>query len=350
MIKYNVFGESHGKAVGIVIENLPSGIEINEDFILREMKRRQGIGKGITTSRKEDDIPEILSGVFEGKTTGTPLCAIIKNSNTISKDYSKLKTVPRPSHADFVALKRYSGYNDYRGGGHFSGRLTAPLVFAGAIAKTILKEKNIFVGSHILKIMDIEDEKFDYLKVNKELFDKIKENLIETINSDISQEMILKIQDAFKNKTSVGGIIETAIIGLPCGIGSPDDSIEGVISKNFFKIPAVKGIEFGLGFEFANKYGHEVNDQMEYENDEINYLSNNNGGIIGGISTSSPIIFRTVFKPTPSIACEQKSVDVVKKENVSLEITGRHDPCVAVRANVVTESVAALSVCQILGI
>lgn len=350
MIKYSVFGESHGEAVGIVIENLPSGIEIDYEFILSEMKRRQGMGKGITTSRKEDDIPEILSGAFNGKTTGTPLCAVIKNSNVISKDYSKLKTVPRPSHADLAALKRYNGYNDYRGGGHFSGRLTAPLVFAGALAKCILKEKNIYVGSHILQIMDIRDEEFDYLNVNKEVFEKIKQNQISVIKSDTAEKMIAKIQGAFKEKTSVGGIIETAVTGMPCGIGSPDYSIESIISKNFFKIPAVKGIEFGLGFDFADKYGHQVNDQLEYKDGKINYLSNNNGGITGGISTSCPIIFKTIFKPTPSIAREQKSIDLENQENVKLEITGRHDPCVAVRAAVVTESVAALSICQALGI
>ena len=268
MIKFNIFGESHGEAIGVVIENLPSGIEIDNDFIMSEMKRRQG-GNGLTTPRVESDIPEIISGVFNGKTTGTPLCAIIKNTNKISEDYSKQKNIPRPSHADFAASIRYNGFNDYRGGGHFSGRLTAPLVFAGAIAKTILRKKNIFVGSHISKIMDIEDEKFDSLNISKEVFDKISESSIAVINDDVANKMISKIKESAENKTSVGGVVETAIIGMPCGVGDPDNSIEGIISNNIFKIPAVKGIEFGLGFSFSDKYGHEVNDQLQYKNGEI---------------------------------------------------------------------------------
>ena len=198
--------------------------------------------------------------------------------------------------------------------------------------------------------MGIEDEKFDSLNISKEVFDRITENPIAVINDDAANKMISKIKDASQNKTSVGGIIETAVIGMPCGIGDPDRSIEQIISNNIFKIPAVKGIEFGLGFSFADRYGHEVNDQLQYENEEIKHLSNNNGGITGGISTGCPIIFRTVFKPTPSIAMAQKSVDLEKKENVSLEIVGRHDPCIVIRAAVVTESVAALSICQALDI
>ena len=345
--EYTIFGESHGEAIGVVIENLPSGIEIDNDFILREMKRRQAKKGGLTTPRIESDVPEILSGVFEGKTTGTPLCAIIINDNTRSKDYEK--DLLRPSHADYTGNVRYKGFNDYRGGGHFSGRLTAPLVFAGAVAKLILKKKGIYVGTHILQTGNVKDDKFDEKMLSKEYFEAIAKKDFAVINDEKGEEMKALIQKAREELTSVGGIIECAVIGMPVGVGSPDkDNLEGVISKNIFRVPAVKGIEFGLGFGFADAYGHEVNDEFCINDGKIETKTNNNGGILGGISNGMPIVFKTVIKPTPSIAREQNTVDISDMTETKIVIKGRHDPCILSRASVVIESAAALSVLEAL--
>ncbi len=345
--EYTIFGESHGEAIGVVIENLPSGISIDNDFILSEMTRRQAKKGGLTTPRIESDIPEILSGVFDGKTTGTPLCAIIRNDNTRSKDYNN--DLLRPSHADYTGLVRYDGFNDYRGGGHFSGRLTAPLVFAGAVAKLVLKEKGIFVGAHILQIGNVKDDGFDEKMLSAEYFGTLSKKDFTVINDEKGEEMKSLIQKAREELTSVGGIIECAVIGMPAGMGSPDkDNLEGVISRNVFRVPAVKGIEFGLGFGFANAYAHEVNDAFCINNGKIETKTNNNGGILGGISTGMPIVFKTVIKPTPSIARKQDTVDVSDMTETEIEIHGRHDPCILSRAAVVIESAAALSILEAL--
>ncbi len=345
--EYTIFGESHGEAIGVVIENLPSGIEIDNDFILSEMSRRQAKKGGLTTPRIESDIPEILSGVFEGKTTGTPLCAIIRNDNTRSNDYNG--DLLRPSHADYTGKVRYKGFNDYRGGGHFSGRLTAPLVFAGAVAKLILKKKGIYVGAHILQTGDVKDTTFSKDTLTKEAFSEIAKKDFSVIDDKKGEEMKALIQKAREDLTSVGGIIECAVIGLPAGVGSPDkDNLEGVISKNIFRVPAVKGIEFGLGFGFANAYAHEVNDEICIEDGKIVTKTNNNGGILGGISNGMPIVFKTVIKPTPSIAREQNTVNISDMTETKIAIKGRHDPCILSRASVVIESAAALSILEVL--
>ena len=348
-LEYTVFGESHGPAVGVVVENLPSGIPIDESFISREMNRRRAKGDGLSTPRIEADVPQILSGVFEGKTTGTPLCAIIQNGNTRPGDYDRTKNLARPSHADFTGFVRYKGCNDYRGGGHFSGRLTAPLVFAGAVAKLALRQKGIFVGAHILQVGAEKDQPFaaDFLTENT--FETLAQKDFTVLDDNAGERMKAVIQEARMNLTSVGGIIQCAVIGMPCGVGSPDkDNLEGMIARNIFRVPAVKGIEFGLGFGFASAYGHEVNDEMRMENGEAVTATNHNGGILGGISNGMPIVFQTVIKPTASISREQKTVNLADMQDDTLVIKGRHDPCILSRASVVIESAAALSVLEAL--
>lgn len=348
-LEYTIFGESHGSAIGVVVENLPSGIPIDEAFISREMNRRRAKGDGLSTPRIEEDIPQILSGVFEGKTTGTPLCAVIQNGNTHSADYHRTKDLVRPSHADFTGFVRYNGCNDYRGGGHFSGRLTAPLVFAGAVAKLALREKGIAVGAHILQVGDEKDTSFSPETLNENSFETLAEKDFTVLDDKAGERMKQLIQEARLNLTSVGGIIQCAVIGLPCGIGSPDkDNLEGIIARNIFRVPAVKGIEFGLGFQFASAYGHNVNDEMGLENGKVVTKTNHNGGILGGISNGMPIVFQTVIKPTASISREQNTVNLANMQEEKLTIEGRHDPCILSRASVVVESAAALSVMEVL--
>ncbi len=348
-LEYTVFGESHGPAVGVVVENLPSGVPIDPDFISREMNRRRAKGDGLSTPRVEADAPKILSGVFEGKTTGTPLCAIIQNGNTRSADYDRTKNLARPSHADFTGFVRYQGYNDYRGGGHFSGRLTAPLVFAGAVAKLALRERGIFVGAHILQLGSQKDVPFSPTTLTQNAFETLAEKDFTVLDDEAGERMKALVQEARMNLTSVGGIIQCAVIGMPCGVGSPDkDNLEGIIARNIFRVPAVKGIEFGLGFGFASAYGHEVNDQMRMDNGRVVTETNYNGGILGGISNGMPIVFQVVIKPTSSISREQKTVDLATMQDSTLVVKGRHDPCILSRASVVVESATALSVLEAL--
>lgn len=346
-LRYSIFGESHGPAIGVVVENLPSGIPMDMDFITHELDRRRARKGGLSTSRLEGDVPEILSGVFEGKTTGTPLCAVIRNENTRSQDYTRTKDLARPSHADFTGFVRYAGCNDYRGGGHFSGRLTAPLVFAGAVAKLCLREKGITVGGHILQLAEQRDTPFDPTDISPDLLARIAAKDFSVIDDAAGERMKELIQSARMSRTSVGGIVQCAITGMPVGIGSPGrDSIESLIARNIFAVPAVKGIEFGLGFGFASTRGHEVNDQMGLKDGRIVSLTNNNGGILGGITSGMPIIFQAVIKPTASISLPQQTVNLRTMEEETLEIHGRHDPCILARATVVIEAAAALSVLE----
>ncbi|MEG2597281.1 MAG: chorismate synthase, partial [Oscillospiraceae bacterium] len=282
-LNYTIFGESHGDAIGVVIENFPSGIFVDMDAISRDMARRRPTGKGLSTSRIESDAPKILSGVFEGKTTGAPFCVTIANEDTRSTDYEKTKNLARPSHADFTGNVRYEGCNDYRGGGHFSGRLTAPLVFAGSLAKLALKEREIAVGAHILQIGEEKDDAFDGVHLSSDTFEMLATKEFSVLNDEVGKRMKQVIQEARMNLTSVGGTIQCGVTGMPCGIGSPDrENLEGILAKNIFRVPAVKGIEFGLGFQFASAYGHEVNDEMVLSNTKIVTKTNYNGGIWGG--------------------------------------------------------------------
>lgn len=347
-IKLSIFGESHGNAIGITIDGLPAGFSIDMDKIMMEMARRAPGKSSLSTPRKESDIPEILSGYFEGKTTGTPLCAIIRNSNTKSKDYSKLKDVMRPGHADYTGAIRYKGFNDYRGGGHFSGRITAPLVFAGAICKQILEVKGIIVSAHINSIGKIKDCSFLESDISDELLNSFKEKELPLINTKLEDEMRQEILRARSSGDSIGGTIECAILGVSPGIGDPFfDSVESTLAHLMFSVPAVKGIEFGKGFDISKMRGSEANDEYYLENGNIKTKTNNNGGILGGITNGMPIIFNVAIKPTASIFKEQNAVNIVTMEETTLCIEGRHDPCIVQRALPVIEAVAAIGILEL---
>lgn len=348
-IKISIFGESHGNAIGINIDGLPSGFEIDMEKIKIEMKRRAPGKNNLSTARNEEDIPDILSGYFEGKTTGTPLCAIIKNKDTKSKDYSKIKDIPRPSHADYSGNIKYLGFNDYRGGGHFSGRITAPLVFAGAICKQILEKKGIVIGAHILSIKDKKDDKFNYTNISKDTLLNLRSKDLPLLNEKIDEEMRACILQAKSQGDSIGGVIECATTGIAAGIGAPFfDSVESTLSHLLFSIPAVKGVEFGSGFEITTLFGSEANDEYYYRDGEIYTKSNNNGGILGGITNGMPVVFKVAIKPTPSILKEQNTVNLKTGENVKFKVEGRHDPCIVQRALPVVEAVTAIGILELL--
>ena len=343
-VAITIFGESHGKAIGAIIDGLAPGIDVDNDFIASQLSKRRPNG-ATDTARQEADKFEILSGVFNGKTTGTPIAIVIPNEDTRSKDYSKMKSLPRPSHADFSAYCKYHGYEDYRGGGHFSGRITAAIVAAGAIALRALENKGIKIGTHILKCAGVCDAKFNDFENE---INSLREKAFPVI-SDIEGEMTEKILEAKMDKDSVGGILETAIIGMPAGVGEPIfDSIESVLSHALFSIGGIKGIEFGSGFDMADMRGSEANDAFISSNGKISTKTNHNGGINGGITNSMPITFNCVIKPTPSIAKEQETVNLETGKNEKLVIEGRHDPAIVRRVSVVIESICALTMCDIL--
>ena len=337
-----VFGESHGDAVGAVLDGIAPGIDVDVSFIEKQLSKRRPSGKTDTPRREKDNF-QILSGVFNGKTTGTPIAIVIPNENTKSSDYNY--GVARPSHADYTGFMKYHGYEDYRGGGHFSGRVTAGIVAAGAIAISALKNIGINVGTHILCCGGVNDREFS--SVEKDVL-SIQDKDFPTLN-DCCEEMAREIIKAQENKDSVGGILETAITGVPAGVGEPwFDSVEGVLSHALFSIGGIKGVEFGLGFGFAQANGKEANDSFTCEDGEIVTKTNNNGGINGGITNGMPIVFKCAVKPTPSIASLQESVNFKTKENVEIEIKGRHDPAIIRRACVVVDSITAICVCDLL--
>lgn len=343
-IELSIFGESHGKAIGIVIGNLPAGIALDIEDIQRQMKRRAPGQNKMSTARKEADEFHIMSGVIDHVTTGAPLCAMIYNSDQHSKDYSFLEECMRPGHSDYPAYVKYKGFNDVRGGGHFSGRLTAPIVFAGSIAKQILKQKGIVIGAHIQSIKDIKDDRFP-VDMNEKDMEKMLMNQYPTLNDQVFSKMQQVIEEARMNQDSVGGKIECAILNVPAGVGNPFfDSIESHLSSLLFSIPAVKSVSFGLGEEITGLYGHEANDAYYYDEGVVKTKTNHNGGILGGISNGMPIIFTVGFKPTPSISLPQETINIKTKDNTKLEVKGRHDPCIVPRAVVVVESMAALGI------
>lgn len=346
-IKLSIFGESHGEGIGIVIDGIKPGIKIDLNEIEKDLQRRAPGKNKMSTQRNESDKPKILSGIFNEITTGTPISMIIKNEDKKSRDYSKTKDLMRPGHADFSGFKKYNGFNDYRGGGHFSGRLTAPLVFAGALAKQILKEKGIFVRAHIKKIGNIEDKNFDFVNLKKIQFDEILKKELAVIDDSKINDIKNEIQKYKDANDSVGGIIECAAIGVKAGIGDPFfDSLESTIAHLAFSVPAVKGIDFGIGFDFANRSGLDANDEMYMNESEVKTYTNNNGGIIGGITNGMPVVFNTVIKPTPSISQKQKTVNIKTMKNEEISIIGRHDPCIVQRAVVVIESIMAISILE----
>ncbi|OOB78470.1 MAG: chorismate synthase [Epulopiscium sp. Nele67-Bin002] len=347
-ISISIFGESHGNGIGTVIEGLPSGIKLDMDEIAQEMKRRAPGQNKLSTTRKEADSAQIQSGVFEGYTTGTPLAAVIANNDTHSKDYSILKTHMRPGHADYAGSVRYSGFNDYRGGGHFSGRLTAPLVFAGAIAKQVLKSYGVTVGAHISQIEHVRDANFDPVNVDATRLHKLLAKELPVIDDTKIDAIKEAILNAKNECDSVGGKIECAIVGLKAGIGNPFfDSLESTIAHLAFSVPAVKAISFGIGEQFAHLRGTVANDSYHLVDNNIKTKTNNNGGITGGISTGMPVIFETVIKPTPSISQQQQTVNIKDNIETTLKIEGRHDPCIVQRAVVVIEAIAAIAVLEL---
>lgn len=339
-LKISIFGQSHSDAIGVVIDGLPAGKEIDMDALSAFMARRAPGNAAFATTRKEADAPEFLSGLFEGRTCGAPLSAVIRNTNTRSKDYSNLKITPRPAHADYTAEVKYGGYQDFTGGGHFSGRLTAPLCIAGAIAKQFLEEKGIKITAHIKSIKDVEDTSFDFKDIKTPLDDKFP-----VLDKEKAEQMKAVIAEAKGRADSVGGVIECAIENVPAGLGEPMfDGIENEIAKIVFGIPAVKGIEFGKGFESTHLYGSENNDPYEAIDGKVVTKTNNSGGILGGITSGMPIIFSVAIKPTPSIGIEQESVNLNTMENSPVTVSGRHDPCIVPRAVPCIEAAAAISI------
>lgn len=348
-IKLSIFGESHGEAIGCVIDGLPAGIKIDMNAVYKDMQRRAPGKDKTATPRLEKDIPHILSGMLDNVTTGAPLAMVIENTNTKSGDYSNLMTVPRPGHSDYPAYVKYGGNNDIRGAGHFSGRLTAPLVFAGSVAKQILSQMGVTIGAHIKQIGSVCDAVSDLNKTDKSLLDTLSSSTFSLIDETKEQAMRDEIEKARLSLDSVGGIIECFAVGLPVGLGgNMFDTVEGKLASILFGVPAVKGVEFGIGFGFADKRASEVNDQYEIKNGRVATLSNNNGGVLGGMTDGAPLSVSVAIKPTPSIAKKQKSVNLLTMENAELEIHGRHDPCIVVRAVPVIECAVALGLLDLM--
>lgn len=348
-IKLSIFGESHGEAIGCVIDGLSAGIKIDMNAVYKDMQRRAPGKDKTATPRLEKDIPHILSGMLDNVTTGAPLAMVIENTNTKSGDYSNLMTVPRPGHSDYPAYVKYGGNNDIRGGGHFSGRLTAPLVFAGSVARQILSQMGVTIGAHIKQIGSVCDAVSDLNKTDKSLLDTLSSSTFSLIDETKEQAMRDEIEKARLSLDSVGGIIECFAVGLPVGLGgNMFDTVEGKLASILFGVPAVKGVEFGLGFGFADKRASEVNDQYEIKNGRVATLSNNNGGVLGGMTDGAPLSVSVAIKPTPSIAKKQKSVNLLTMENAELEIHGRHDPCIVVRAVPVIECAVALGLLDLM--
>lgn len=325
-MNYVIFGESHGPAIGVTISGLPAGLALDEDFIAAELARRAPGKSPLSTPRKEADRPRVLSGAYQGKTTGTPLCAVIENTDTRSGDYANLTVKPRPGHADYSGGVRYGGFQDPRGGGHFSGRLTAPLVFAGALAKLILRERGVTVSAVISNVGGLPDPTPEQL-----------------------EEVILRAKG---QGDSVGGAIRCAVEGLPAGLGDPDLdlNIEGIFARQLFAVPAVKGVSFGAGWGFTSLPGSQSNDSFYMDGDRVRTRTNHAGGVNGGITNGMPVVAEAVFRATPSISLPQQTVDLTERTDAQLVISGRHDPCILPRAVVVVEAACALAACQVLGI
>ncbi|MGN0455853.1 MAG: chorismate synthase [Acutalibacteraceae bacterium] len=343
-VKISIFGESHGPAIGVVLDGIEPGIRLDMDELLLNMGRRAPGKDKAATPRKEADTPNILSGVLDGVTTGAPICCVIENTNTRSGDYGNILSKPRPGHADYTGFMRYNGFNDIRGGGHFSGRLTAPLVFAGSVCRQALKLQGVKIASHIYSVNTVQDKPFDPISIDDSLIERLNQKSFPLIDEAVENEMRSVIESARLSQDSVGGIIECCATGVKAGLGSPMfEGAENVISSVMFAVPAVKGIEFGAGFDITKMHGSQSNDPFKYENGKVVTTSNNNGGIIGGITTGMPIILRAAIKPTASISQEQSTVDLQTKENTTLVVKGRHDPCIVSRASVVIESALALA-------
>ena len=337
------FGESHGRCVGVIIDGCPAGLTITEEDIQREVdKRKPGVGT-ITTRRVEEDKVEVLSGIFNGHTTGAPICLLIWNKDVDSSEYERIRFLPRPGHADYTAFMKYGGFNDFRGGGRFSGRITATFVMAGTIAKKLLNLINIEVLAHTIEIGGIKAKPKGFEEIRKNVWG----NPVRCADLKAAEEMARVIEKVKKEGDSIGGIIEGIALNVPVGLGEPVfDTLEGELAKALFAIPAVKGIEFGSGFSAAGRRGSENNDPFTIRNGEIVTVTNNAGGILGGISNGMPIVVRVAVKPTPSIAKSQETVNMKSMESSSLAVGGRHDTCIVPRAVVVVKSMMAVTLCD----
>ena len=345
-VAVTLFGESHGPAIGAVLDGLAPGIPVDEDFIARQLTLRRPWG-AISTGRVEPDRFEIVSGVFEGRTTGTPICILIPNTDTRSRDYAPLRALARPGHADYTAWAKYHGFADYRGGGHFSGRITAALTAAGALALSALRGKGIVVGSHIARCGGVADRAFGD-DLPGELV-ALNEKTFAVLDEAAGAQMQEAIAAAAAEGDSVGGILETAVCGLPAGVGEPwFDTLEGLLSHALFSVPGVKGVDFGGAFDLVDARGSQYNDAFYMENGTVRTRTNRNGGVNGGISNGMPLLFRCAVKPTPSIRRTQETVDFIKGEDATLTVEGRHDPAILHRARVVVDSVTALTLCDAL--
>lgn len=345
LVTVTVFGESHGPVVGAVLDGLAPGLEVNEAFISHQLSLRRPSGD-ISTPRVEDDDFVIQSGVFNGRTTGTPISIVIPNKNTHSSDYEEVKVKCRPGHADYTAFCKYAGFSDPRGGGHFSGRVTAGIVSVGAICIDALKKRGISIATHISEIACVKDRDFKNLTEDIELLNKKQFAVL----CDASEEkMKSEILRAKADGDSVGGVLETVVYGMPSGVGEPwFDTVEGILAHMLFSIPAVKGVEFGKGFELSKMRGSEANDPFVFDEGIAKTITNNAGGINGGITNGQPLLFKTAIKPTPTIRKEQRTIDIEKMENTTLSAAGRHDPCIVHRARVVVDSVTAIALCDLL--
>ena len=346
-VSVTIFGESHGPEIGAVIDGIAPGIKVNVEYIKDCLELRRPFGK-ISTSRCEADEFRIVSGVFNGYTTGTPVTILIPNTDTRSKDYSSLLDMPRPSHADYTAACKYHGYQDYRGGGHFSGRITAALVAAGALIRAaLLENKGIKIATHISKLHGISDRAIS----SADDIDTLQTKKLAVLDEAAEKKMIECIEAAAKDGDSVGGVLETVITGMPAGVGEPFfDSMESALSHILFSIPGIKGVEFGAGFGIADMLGSEANDQFKVVNDKVSTTTNNNGGINGGITNGMPILFRCAVRPTPSIYKEQSTVRLSEMKEEKLTIEGRHDPAIIHRVRAVVDAAAAIAVADMLAV
>lgn len=344
-VSVTLFGESHGDAIGAVIDGLTPGIKVSEEYIKQKMRMRMA-RSDISTPRCEADEPIFLSGVKDGYTEGTPVAIMIKNTNTKSSAYENISDTPRPSHADFTAEMKYHGYQDKRGGGHFSGRITAPLVAAGALIASALNEKGIYIGTHIKSLRSILDRDFEVLESDIKHLSSADFPALDEKAGEAMKNEILK---AKADGDSVGGVLETAVIGLPAGVGEPwFDTVEGVLAHILFSIPAVKGVEFGDGFKIAEKLGSEANDAFGISDGKVVTLGNSSGGVQGGITNGMPLTVRTAIKPTPSISKWQKTVNLSSMEECEIAISGRHDPAVIHRARAVVDAAVAIGLADLL--
>lgn len=347
-LRVQIFGESHGACVGVTVEGFPAGFILDEEKLYAFLQRRAAKGSAIATGRVEADLPRIVSGIYQGKTTGQPVTALFDNKDTHSADYAFLPATPRPGHADYPATVKSGGFDDLRGSGHHSGRLTLPYAYAGGLAKQFLYKKGIRVYAHILRIGSLQGVALSPTEPNEEALQQAAERAVCALSlqtADAMQQEIVRIR---QSGDSVGGVVECVALGVPAGLGAPFfEGVEAMAAAHMFSIPAVKGVEFGAGFAAADMCGSRYNDAYCWKEGVVQTTSNHSGGLLGGLTSGMPVLARVAFRPTPSIGLPQKTVSLLSKEEATLCVKGRHDPCVVVRAVPVVEAAMALSLCDL---